>query len=122
MPILDVLIVERSGAALPTSLASHLADAAGDVFKTEPGRTWVRLTPLDATHYAENGGGPPGGVLPVFVEVLKANVLQGAALRDEARELAERIADICDRPVDNVHILYQAPARGRVAFGGQLVE
>lgn len=47
----------------------------------------------------------------------------GDALRDEVAALTRVVAASCDRPTDNVHVLYGAPAAaGRLAFGGSLVE
>ncbi len=71
MPILDVEIVVAEE-ELALGLAAALAEATGKVFGTPAGRTWVRVHPLPLRNYAENGGGPPDGVLPVFVTVLKA--------------------------------------------------
>ena len=122
MPILDVEIVVPSGFQIPEGLTARLADAAGEVFGSSPGRTWVKLHAMSQDQYAENGGGPPVGVWPVFVSVLKAEVPALAELKEEARALAEAIARICQRPIENVHILYLADANGRIAFGGNLLD
>ncbi len=120
MPILDIEIVGEPTDA-PADLALRLAEAAGQVLASRPMGTWVKLRWLPAERYAENGGGPPGGVLPVFVRLLTArNPPAGVGAR-EARDLTQAIAQACERPAENVHICYQAPAAGRVAFGGQLV-
>jgi len=111
MPILDVELVGEPPA--DGDLARRLADAAGVVLKTPPGKTWVRLRFL--SDYAENGGGPPAGIRPVFVSVLTAD-----ASKDSAEALATAIAEACGRSAENVHILYEPPARGRIAFGGKL--
>lgn len=120
MPILDVEIVIATGSDLPKALAAQLAEAAGEVFGSLPGRTWVKLRALTQDQYAENGGGPPVNVLPVFVSVLKGEIPAPAELREEARALAEAIAHICQRPTENVHILYLPEAEGRIAFRGKL--
>ncbi len=115
MPILDVDIV---GAA-DLDLAQKIADAAGQVFHTPAGETWVRLRSPDA--YAENGGTLPEGVRPVFVSVLKAQPPTGEELALEVQALTEAVAHACGRPPENVHVLYAPAALGRVAFGGRLV-
>ena len=120
MPILEVEIVTPDGAELEDGLAARIADGAGEVFGSPPGRTWVKLHALPSSRYAENGGTPPG-VYPVFVNVLKAEVLQEEELRKEARALAEVIGRLCQRPSENVHILYSPSALGRIAFGGNLL-
>lgn len=122
MPIVDVELVVDAGQILAAGLAARLADAVGTVFGTPVGRTWVRLRALPASQYAENGGGPHGGIRPVFVSVLKSVRPEGERLRDETRLLTEAIAAVCDRPAENVHVLWLPDAKGRMAFGGTLVE
>ena len=70
--------------------------------------------------YAEYGGGPPAGIAPVFVSVLKARLDDREALVQEARSLTEAIATGIGRSPENVHIIYEAPGLGRIAFGGWL--
>jgi len=122
MPILEVEMVIGSGEVLTDGLAEGMADAAGDVFGAPAGRTWVRLHTLPASEYAENGGGPPEGIRPVFVTVLRASLPKEDALREETRRLTEAIATACGRPAENVHILWLPEATGRMAFGGRLME
>lgn len=121
MPILDVEIVLRPGESPDEGLAQELAEQAGLVFGTQPGRTWVKLRTLGPDQYAENGGGPPPGVHPVFVSVLKASLPPSDRLAAEAARLTIAIARACRRPLENVHVLYQAEAAGRVSFGGELI-
>jgi len=121
MPVLDVEIVVEDAGALDASLAAKLADAAGEVFGTVAGTTWVRLRSLPRGQYAENGGGPPQGVLPVLVSILLADSPTGSELRSQVHHLTAAIAKVCERPPENVHLFYQPSARGRVAFGGKLV-
>jgi phenylpyruvate tautomerase PptA (4-oxalocrotonate tautomerase family) len=121
MPILDIEIVLRDGESLPPNLASKLAEAAAQVFRTPPGRTWVRLKPLLPENYAEDGGGPPDGIRPVFVSVLKAERPEAVELEIEIAGLTGAVARICDRSRANVHVFYEPDAKGRVAFGGKIV-
>ena len=122
MPILDIEIVVEDAEAIEPTLASKLADVAGEVFGVVAGTTWVRLRALPRTRYAENGGGPPEGVLPVFAGVLLADPLEGQELRSQVHALTAAIAKVCERPPENVHVFYQPAAGGRVAFGGKLVD
>jgi phenylpyruvate tautomerase PptA (4-oxalocrotonate tautomerase family) len=122
MPILDVEIVVAETDQIDPHLAAALADAAGAVLSTVPGRTWVRVRHLPAERYAENGGGPAAGVHPVFVTVLKAEHPPPEDLRREMAALTQEVARVCDRPAENVHVFYAPEGRGRVAFGGRLVE
>ena len=121
MPILDVEIVGPLDGAVEDGLAARLADAAAAVLDPDrPQGTWVRLHRVSLDGYAENAGGPLEGTLPVFVSVLKAAPPQGDALDREARALTEAVAEACGRPAANVHLLYEPPAAGRIAFGGEL--
>ena len=118
MPIVDVEIVGSESVA--SDLASRLADMAGQVFGSPPGSTWVRVRLLPRHLYAENGTETPEGWHSVFVTVLKAQRPTGAALETEVRALTEGVASVCGRPPENVHILYESDAQGRIAFGGRL--
>ncbi len=120
MPVLDVEIVARPDETLKEDLARRIADLAGEVFQTEPGRTWVKLRLLSAEQYAENGG-PPEGVYPVFVSVLKSQLPRQEEMAAEVSSLTRAIARACRRPQENVHVLYLPAASGRMAFGGRLV-
>jgi phenylpyruvate tautomerase PptA (4-oxalocrotonate tautomerase family) len=121
MPVLQITLVLKAGETLPADAAARIADAASAVFSTEAGRTWVRIDLLHTNMYAEDHGGPPPGVAPVFVSVLKAHLQGKRALAKEAKALGEGIAALLDRPAENVHILYEPPGTGRIAFGGNLL-
>ncbi len=121
MPVLDVEIVGPLDGAIEDGLAARLADAAATVLDPDrPQGTWVRLRRLALDGYAENAGGPTDGTLPVFVSVLEAAPPRGDALDREVRALTEAIAAACGRPTEHVHLLYEPPAAGRIAFGGEL--
>jgi hypothetical protein len=120
VPILEIEIVLRPRESLAADLASRIADAAGAVFASGPRGTWVRLRTLVPERYAESGAADPD-VFPVFVSVLKADYSTQPP-EDEPGRLAVVIAELCDRPTENIHILYQPDARRRIAFGGTLLE
>ena len=119
MPILDVEIVTREGEVLRPSLAREIASAAAAAIGSSAGSTWVRLHELPAHAYAEDG--ETGDVAPVFVSVLKARVPSDDDLVREVERLTAAVAGACERPRDSVHVLYEPPAHGRIAFGGKLV-
>ena len=121
MPILEVEVVLRPGEALPAGLAQELADCAGNIFGSTPGGTWVKVRALAGEQYAENGGAPQG-VYPVVVSVLKARLPPAGTMQAEISGLTALIAWACARPPENVHIVYQPAGRGRVAFGGKLIQ
>ena len=120
MPILDIEIVGPLPLEVKEGLATRIADAAGEALSSRPNGTWVKLRFLPISEYAENAGGPPEGVLPVIVRVLEADLPSSEALAKRARDLTNAVALACSRPAENVHLIYEPAARGRVVFGGQL--
>jgi len=122
VPILDIEIVRADGAPpLPAGLAQALADAAGRSLGTAPGRTWVRLRSLPASHYAESESRLVADEWPVFVTLLHARPPQGDALAVEVRALTLALATCLGRAPERVHLQYAPPGSGRQAFGGELV-
>ena len=105
-----------------TDLARNIVDAAGAALDSRPEGTWVTLQFVDGDAYAENEGAPPPGARPVIVSVLQADLPERPALEEQAARLTRAIAEACDRPPENVHLIYEPPARGRIAFGGRLRE
>jgi len=120
VPILDVEIVGPLARSAKKNLVQRLADACGELLDLPQGRTWVRLRFLPLDQYAEHGG-LPKGVKPVFVTVLRAAPPTGRSLEREMQALGAAVAKVCDRPAENVHVLYEPPGAGRVAFGGRAV-
>jgi len=123
MPIIDIEIVgfvtQLEG---DPDLTQALADALGRVFDSPPGRTWVQLKGLPQAGYAENGQGAETTPRPVFVTILKAVLPDEDELRIEIERITAVVSGILGRPPENVHVLYLPAGRGRVAFGGRLVE
>lgn len=119
MPILDVELVGK-----PThdsdSIAQRLADAAAQALEARPGSVWVKLRWIEGSCYAESAGAP-AGLRPVFVKLLRKTRPEGDALVAEIARLTAAVAAVCDRPAENVHVLYEGDAAGRLAFGGRLV-
>ena len=120
MPILDVELVTLDGRAPAARVAGELADAASRCLGAAPGTTWVRLRALARSGYAESGGGPPAGVMPVFVRVQMARVPPAAELGPLAASLTAELARVLARPAENVHLVFEPDAAGRIAFGGRL--
>lgn len=119
MPILDIEVMVGSGELLPDDLAVRLARAAAEALEARPEGTWVKLRSLKRSRYAEGDGGPPAGVRPVFVSVLKAELGSATALEGAAARLATAVGRLCDRPQENVHVLFEPEAADRIWFGGR---
>ncbi|HEX9797546.1 MAG TPA: hypothetical protein VGA52_11210 [Anaerolineales bacterium] len=120
MPVLVIEEVVLAGEGRAGSPGEY-ARAAAAVLGSEPGHTWIRRRSLPLEDYAENEGGPPPGVVPVFVEVLLADLPPASELAPMAERLASVLAAVCQRPAEHIHIVFQPAGRGRVAFGGRLV-
>jgi phenylpyruvate tautomerase PptA (4-oxalocrotonate tautomerase family) len=120
MPILNVEIVLRPGERFSSKLAVELADQAGEIFDSAPGHTWVTVHFIPREYYAENNS-PSDDLCPVFVSILKAKLPSPDSLQAEVSRLTAVIAQLCNRPHENVHILYLPEGAGRVAFGGKLL-
>jgi phenylpyruvate tautomerase PptA (4-oxalocrotonate tautomerase family) len=124
MPIIDI---ETVGDAPPDPAGTHaaareLADRIGAILGSAPSGTWVRLRHLPRNAYAENGGEVPPDVRPTFVRVLLARLPERNVLRTYAASIASAVAAALGRPAENVHVLFEPPAAGRIAFGGRLTE
>lgn len=122
MPVLEVDIVGELDPVARKGIAARLADVVGHALRSRPGGTWVKVTLIPRGLYAENAGGPEPGVLPVFVRLLSREVPEGEALAAQVRDLTRAVALVCGRPETHVHVLYEPPAKGRLAFGGKLVD
>ena len=122
MPILQVEIVDNPGASLAPGLAQRLADAAGRVLGAAPGTTWVTVNLISSERYAESGGDGGPGYRPIFVRVLKRALPEGSARASEVAALTGAIAEVCGWSAAQVHVIFEPPALGRVAFGGAIVE
>ena len=118
MPIIDIEFVQERPGPIEPTLAGKLADALGQVFDIAPGGIWVRLRELPYGAYAENGVSKPPK--PVFVTVLASRPPEGELLEQRIGEITRVVAQQVDRPAENVHVLFEAAARGRIAFGGKL--
>jgi phenylpyruvate tautomerase PptA (4-oxalocrotonate tautomerase family) len=121
MPVLEVTVVGGGPASTRAGLARGIADAAGAVFQSTPGSTWVVLREHPAEDYAENAAGPEEGYAPVFVRVLKKSLPSERELAREVEALTRAVAEVCGRDPEQVHVIYEPPAEGRTAFGGRLI-
>lgn len=120
MPILNVEIVTHPNENIRPDLAMELANRAGEIFDSAPGNTWVKVYPIASENYAENMVAS-GSVFPVFVSVLKAKSPSLESLQAEVTKLSAITAQVCNRPQENIHVIYLPEGAGRVAFGGKVL-
>ena len=122
MPIIDVELVASEGSDLGEPSVAAIANALGKVLGSPPGRTWVRLSLLSSSAYAENECSLSEDELPVFATVLHAHPPEGEALAAEVKAITVAIANCLSRSPERVHVQYAPAAAGRQAFGGKLVQ
>ena len=121
MPIVDVeLLQDTTLDTLADDLPQRIADALGEVFQSQPAQTWVKVHYHPRAHYAENHSILPFETKPVMIKILKYQIPEPHILKEETQRVAESVAAICACPVENVHVLYEPEAKGRIAFGGTL--
>lgn len=131
MPIFHLDLLDDGGprdAALP----KKLADDFGRLFGAEAGHVWVRVTYCPPSEYAENGDGaiPRWAFVRVILRTLPPEVPPPAgrktipaseALAGRAHAIASIVSQHTGRALDDVHVYFDPPAIGRIAFGGVLV-
>jgi phenylpyruvate tautomerase PptA (4-oxalocrotonate tautomerase family) len=123
VPVIDLdLTMAESEPVLSAQTIQALTDDLGRIFGSAPGGTWLRIHYLSRSAYAENLIDLPADVQPVFVRVLKADLPDLAARKAEASAIAACVSRLINRPLENTHILFEPAARGRIAFGGDLLE
>lgn len=118
MPIVDVEMVGPPPGDLRQGLARRLADSLSTALGA-PG-TRVKVHILDEVDYAETGGGPAAGSKPVFVTLVLEEVPEGVLRQEQVQAVASAVSGACRRPSASVHVIYELPARGRVAISGKL--
>lgn len=116
MPILRVDIVLNPDETVATSWPADLAAAAGRVLNAAPGTTWVFVHEISRERYAENG---PAVANPVMVSVTRSRLPSLDTLDQEALSLTRAVAEVLGRAPENVHVIYEPPAAGRIFFGGR---
>ncbi|MEM8534132.1 MAG: hypothetical protein AAGF95_25015 [Chloroflexota bacterium] len=123
MPIVTIKLVTRDEAEYSDKQqVQALADELGDLFGSGTGGTWVKVEFISMDMYAENRTEIAPSVQPTFVEVLKSELPSLDERKVEALQIAQVVAAGLHRPPENVHVLYLPPAKGRMAFGGKLLD
>jgi phenylpyruvate tautomerase PptA (4-oxalocrotonate tautomerase family) len=120
MPIVDIKLVAPREQSLPEGTATALAQALAVVFKAPEGRVWVKLEKLAAYLYAENGVAEHP--YPVFVTILHADLPPPEHLSQQALAVSKAVSACLGRQAEHVHVEYSPPGRGRIAFGGKLLQ
>ena len=122
MPLVALQLVLPPGSTPPRGLTQTVADALGKVLDCGPGQVWVRVGSISSTEYAENLVVVGESELPVFVTLLHAELPPSEFRAAEALRVCEAIARCVGRQVERVHLEYAPLGRGRLAFGGKLLE
>jgi phenylpyruvate tautomerase PptA (4-oxalocrotonate tautomerase family) len=122
MPIVDVTVVVGRDESVAADLAQSLANTIGRALKVPSAQTWLRLHVLPQERYAENSSSLNATELPVFVVVLTRELPERSQLGEAIAALTHAVSEATGRASDRVHIEYAPSARGRVSFGGKLVE
>lgn len=120
MPILTVEVVLRDGERQAPDVAEAIAREAGKVFGSAPGTTWAKVESVEGRCYAESGENSHR-FAPVFVYVLLRELPGADVLEQYASGLAGAVGVACGRRPENVHVVFEPAAAGRIAFGGRLV-
>ena len=121
MPIVTInLVSKREERKLPTPIVQKLADELGQIFECAPASLWVHVAYTSRDQYAENQS-ELGDLAPTFVEVLLADSLSLEMRTVQAARIANLVAKLTGRPVEQTHVIFAPEARGRIAFGGQLL-
>lgn len=124
MPMLEIEVVGKVGEEIRQGLAERLASRIRQKLDSSPGATWVRLHYLPEEQYSENICTPHHGRpsdLPVFVSLLMAKLPNDARVEQIVTALTEAVATSVERPPENIHVVLQPDAVGRVAFGGSVL-
>jgi len=122
MPILTIELLMADGDPdVPAQTLQKLTDALGELFQSAAGGTWVKLRHLHSSNYAENQVTLTASIRPVMVEIIHSRLPAESELAIQAATVCELVASHLERPEENVHILYQPNAAGRIAFGGKLI-
>jgi len=122
--LIHLEIVEDAVTSAPfaSDVIQGLCDSLGDALGSRQAGTWVKVTYLPRGSYAENRELLIPAIRPVFVNITRAEMLESEALAKEANGVAAIVAQHLDRPQENIHVIYEPPALGRIAFGGQLAQ
>ena len=116
MPVVTVDVVGIE--TVPTGWAGRLADAIGEVLGSAAGGSWVTVHPIPTESYAENR---TTVAQPVMIRVLERVRPDPNEVEERARAIVGAVSGIVGRPPENIHVIYEDSAVGRVAFGGRLV-
>jgi len=120
MPILQIDIVGEEE-QFRRDLAQLIADKVGEALHSREQGTWVRLEFVPPHLYAENGCRDERQQ-PVIASLIQSVNPEQHLLVHQIVAITGAIAEATQIPSENVHLIVEPAATGRVAFGGTLVE
>lgn len=121
MPIVTIEVIGPLETINSNDLTQKLANELGKIFDSAPGSTWVKVQYLDKINYAENDVNKHNTPSPIFVSILKRKIPSNIRIHQEIDKLSTLIANVYNRKIENVHLIYEPSAEGRIAFGGKLL-
>ena len=119
MPILDVQLVGPVADDIRPGLAQRIAEATGRALDSRPQGTWASCAFLTNRTMLKTATDLETRSL-CWSPSCKRNFLRGVNSPSWHQDVAT-IAEACSRPVEDVHILLEPPAAGRIAFRRKVV-
>jgi phenylpyruvate tautomerase PptA (4-oxalocrotonate tautomerase family) len=112
MPIIRVTVIGDH--ALGQNAAKRLAEGAGRILHSAPGSVWVRIEQVLEDHYAENA---PEWPRPLFLHLLLREGMVSIQ-PGQVEALCDLAHTIFHVPAQQIHLIVEPPAAGRMYFGG----
>lgn len=121
MPIVNIQLVIEDTDSIADGVVQALADRLGELFGSDPGGVWVKVSCLPRSQYAENRSCLSSAIKPTFVEILHRRLPETPELAQQADRVADVVAAVLGRAKENTHVLFLPEGAFRVAFGGKLL-
>jgi phenylpyruvate tautomerase PptA (4-oxalocrotonate tautomerase family) len=122
MPIIEFQIIGNLEISDKKDFRKELINGLANIFGSENKSVWCKFNFIPVENYIENDN---SGLsiplpLPIFLKILNYQNKSIEECKKEAIIISEFVSKVCNRPKENIHILYEPSAKGRIAFGGIL--